>query len=167
MVYSYVTAAGEVGSGTPNAAGGRHFSPLAPKGHKQENNGLLRGILPVSPPVTPPVVGAECVVAGGGIGGVSGGERESVVVVSYKPRGKTGSVSFQEDELTADIHSKLVNPSTIAVLHIVCGSKTGLVYPSLETVGALKMAFGDRVVVVVDACQLRCRLTAVATYTEM
>ena len=143
MVYNYVTAAGEVGSGTPNAAGGRHFSPLAPKGNTQNNNEYLKNILS------------------------SKNGKDSVVVVSFKPRGSDGIVNFQEEKLISDITNKLENSENIVVLHIVCGSKTGLVYPSLKTVKSLKNDFGDRIIIVVDACQLRCQLTAVRTYTEL
>jgi hypothetical protein len=139
VVYSYVTAAGEVGSGTPNASGGKHFSALAPKGHKQENNGLLSGLE---------------------------GEKERIKVVQFKGRGKNGLVNFQEQVLYDDIRSKLGDSENVVVLHIVLGSKTGLVYPSLETVEKLHNEFGDRIVVVVDACQLRCKLHAVAQYTS-
>ena len=136
-MYNYVTAAGEVGSGTPNAAAGRHFSNLAPKGHAQEINSSLSGIL------------------------------SKVEVVSYKPRGKDGYVDFQEEKLIVDIKSKLTKKKNIVILHIVCGSKTGLVYPSLKTVKSLKTEFNERIVVVVDACQLRCRVSAVSEYLRM
>lgn len=140
-MYSYVTAAGEVGSGTPNAAGGRHFSVLAPRGNAQSNNGLLEGI-------------------------TSDG-KERVVVISYQARDSRGCVNFQEEKLIADVRSKLEAKSNFVVLHIVCGSKTGLTYPSIKTVLTLKKEFSNRIVVVVDACQLRCRLSAVAGYAEM
>ena len=136
-MYNYVTAAGEVGSGTPNAAAGRHFSNLSPKGHAQEINSSLSGIL------------------------------SKVEVVSYKPRGKDGYVDFQEEKLIVDIKSKLTKKKNIVILHIVCGSKTGLVYPSLKTVKSLKTEFNERIVVVVDACQLRCRVNAISEYLRM
>ena len=136
-VYNYITAAGEVGSGTPNAAAGRHFSNLSPKGHAQEINGSLTGIL------------------------------SKIEVISFKPRGKDGFVDFQEEKLIVDIKLKLSKKKNIVILHIVCGSKTGLVYPSLKTVKSLKKEFNDRIVVVVDACQLRCRVNAVSEYLRM
>ena len=142
-VFNYVTAAGEVGSGTPNAATGRHFSSLAPRGNHQQNNGLLEQIPPKD----------------------SSGR---VVLVSFKARGDDGLVDFREKELIIDIRLKLLKSDTnIAVLHIVCGSKTGLVYPSLLTAKLLQREFGDRLLVVVDACQLRCRMNAVSKYTDM
>ena len=88
--------------------------------------------------------------------------------MSFKPRNENGSVDFQEEKLMTDMRLKLNQcDENVALLHIVCGSKTGLVYPSLKTVNILQKEFPNRVVVVVDACQLRCRLTAVAKYTKM
>ena len=142
IVYSYVTAAGEVGSGTPNAAGGRHFSTLAPRGNSQPNNGLLDG--------------STC-----------SDEQGKVDVIPYKARDSGGCVDFQEEKLLSDIRSKLEATANFVVLHIVCGSKTGLTYPSIATALALQKEFSKRIVVVVDACQLRCRLSAVARYAEM
>ena len=140
VVYNYVTAAGEVGSGTPNAASGRHFSSLAPRGNHQQNNGLLEQIP----------------------------TRDSVVLVSYKARGKDGMVDFREKELVIDIRLKLLKSDLdIVVLHVVCGSKTGLVYPSLLAVKMLQKEFGVRLVVVVDACQMRSRMNAISKYTDM
>ena len=46
-------------------------------------------------------------------------------------------------------------------MHLVCGSKTGLVYPSLATISLLREEWGSRVLVVADCCQLRCRLETV------
>lgn len=56
--------------------------------------------------------------------------------------------------------------NSVAVLHVVLGSKTGLVYPSLDTISQLRAEFGERLVVVVDACQLRCRLERIREFTD-
>ena len=162
-VYNYVTAAGEVGSGTPSAASGRHFSPLAPRGNHQQNNGLLE-----QSPLAPRGNHQQN-------NGLLEEEQtphrnnhSSVVLVSYKARRGDGSVDFREKDLAIDIRLKLSkSDKNIAVLHIVCGSKTGLVYPSLSTVKMLQTEFGSRLVVVVDACQLRCRMNTVSKYTNM
>ena len=135
-----------MGSGTPSAASGRHFSPLAPRGNHQQNNGLLEQ----SPPHR------------------NNHNHSSVVLVSYRARGVDGSVDFREKDLVIDVRNKLLkSDKNIAVLHIVCGSKTGLVYPSLSTVKMLQIEFGERLVVVVDACQLRCRTNTASKYTDM
>ena len=257
-VYNYVTAAGEVGSGTPNAAGGRHFSPMSPKSshpypilhsvvennddttdddkigsvvssQPQVNNGLLRGW--------------ECMVSeSSNTTNKVGHSDPPIVVVQYKPRTSAGDVDFQEQQLIADIRTKLgprpgssviaseldnrvidadttnnSNGNNVCVLHVVCGSKTGLVCPSQvstllcmhpssypllshpstpfshsspllniyshifslfiplplplslsilfqATIDMLQAEWKDRLIVVIDACQLRCHPHAIARY---
>lgn len=131
-VYNYVTAAGEVGSGTSNAAGLKHFSAISPRrdGKVLEVNKLLDGI----------------------------GEN-IVEVIQYKPRGNDGSINLLEDEIIVDIRNRLNNNDiSVAILHVVVGTKTGIVYPSLDTVSIVEKEFGDRVIIVIDACQLRIKL---------
>ena len=306
-VYNYVTAAGEVGSGTPNAAGGRHFSPMSPKsshpypifrsdvehntdddskrvsapvsGLDAEVGSALGSITSSQPQVNNGLLrGWEC-LAGASAGSTDNKEGRSgnatVVVCQYKPRTSEGNVDFLESQLIADIRSKLgTGPSTsagivasemdgrvkdtnsnsnisnstnnsnnVCVLHVVCGSKTGLVCPSQvvppspssqhphprthntvtfapqhpysrllpstpfpyrqhpypyprlpppssspplpspssplnpfsppfsplnpqATVDLLQSEFGDRLIVVIDACQLRCHPHAVARYVD-
>lgn len=53
------------------------------------------------------------------------------------------------------------NPLLVCLLHLVCGSKTGVVAPSLEFAINLKTTLKQhdqdgRLLVVVDCCQLRC-----------
>jgi hypothetical protein len=50
------------------------------------------------------------------------------------------------------------------LVHIVHGSKTGLVLPHLEEIDALIAKFGDAVSFVVDACQARITTTAIHDY---
>ena len=50
------------------------------------------------------------------------------------------------------------------LVHVVHGSKTGLILPSLEDIDRLKEAHGDRVTFVVDACQARITSPAIADY---
>ena len=51
-----------------------------------------------------------------------------------------------------------------ALVHIVHGSKTGLILPSLADVGRLIAAYGDHATLVVDACQARITGGAVGDY---
>eukprot|EP01036_Dinobryon_divergens_P025179 gene25179-33702_t len=138
-VFNFVLAAGEVGSGTPNASWGRHFSPFAPRGDDQQNGGVLDGL-----------------------------SKDSVELIQLKPRDANGEVAFNEDALIDQVRQVLSKssdesdgPIGVAVVHLVCGSKTGLVYPSLATISLLREEWGPRVLVVADCCQLRCRLSAV------
>ncbi|MCJ8158174.1 hypothetical protein [Sphingomonas sp. LaA6.9] len=50
------------------------------------------------------------------------------------------------------------------VVHVVHGSKTGLVLPSLEHIDALKAKHGDAVSFIVDACQARITTQAIHDY---
>ena len=50
------------------------------------------------------------------------------------------------------------------LIHVVHGSKTGLVLPHLGEIDALIARFGDRVSFVVDACQARITSAAIADY---
>jgi hypothetical protein len=50
------------------------------------------------------------------------------------------------------------------LVHIVHGSKTGLILPSLEDIDRLRAAHGDSVSFVVDACQARITTPAIADY---
>jgi hypothetical protein len=50
------------------------------------------------------------------------------------------------------------------MVHVVHGSKTGLIVPSLDDIDRLRDAHGDAVTVVVDACQARITSPAIADY---
>lgn len=52
------------------------------------------------------------------------------------------------------------------LVHIVHGSKTGLVLPRLDDVDALRARFGEDVAFVVDACQARITAEAIHAYLE-
>lgn len=51
-----------------------------------------------------------------------------------------------------------------ALIHIVHGSKTGLILPSLAHIDALRREFGDAISFVVDACQTRISREMVGAY---
>lgn len=135
-VFNYVVAAGEVGSGTPNAATGKHFSVLSPKGSEQKMNDTLKGL-----------------------------DGDMIETILYKPRSKTGSADFLENEISLSISQKLSqSEGSVAILHLVVASKTGLIYPSMKVIDNLKQLYQDRLLITVDACQLRCRLDIIKEY---
>lgn len=144
-VLNCIVAGGEVGSGTANAAQGKHFSAVSPtlsgigsSGQQQTVGGLVDGIT-----------------------------SESVEIRTFNIRdevtGELRSAKELEAVVTETIWTELsADPLRVCLLHLVCGSKTGVVVPSLEfainLVTSLKTR-GDqdgRVLVVVDCCQLRC-----------
>lgn len=138
QVVNFILASGEVGSGTSKAASGCHFSdtPTFRKDSTVRSGERLVGIAP-----------------------------DSIKVVEYKARDQFGSISLREEDILASIHLHLAqSESSVAILHAVCGSKTGIVYPSMATLRIAKEKFQDRIILVVDACQLRCHLSQVQEY---
>jgi hypothetical protein len=127
-------------SGTAAAAGGKHFSALLPRCES----------LPKF----------DC--------HLDGFDPRSVTVVQFKPRSGAGEALLDDQAIAARVRKDLNSDSTaVAVLHVVCGSKTGLVHPSFDTVRALQEEFYGALIVVVDACQLRCDLRQIQQYTEL
>jgi hypothetical protein len=140
-VYNFVTGANEVGSGTPNASEGKHFSKISPTGVSLTINERLNGL-----------------------------KDNSVELIQYKPRGSNGSVQFRELELIQEVRDKLgmFHGSTVsvAIVHVVLGTKTGLIYPSFTTINKLCQEFGDRIVITIDACQFRCQISYIQQLTS-
>lgn len=125
-VVNIVAAAGEVGSGTAPAAGGRHFSEFTPCG------GLVKN------------------------GEVVADFPASTTVVELKPRNETGQCIDNYDELVMNvIRSQEKTGKPYYVVHAVDGSKTGLRLPSQELLERLQNEFGERLLMVLDACQCR------------
>uniref|UniRef100_A0A0G4G0K1 Orn/DAP/Arg decarboxylase 2 N-terminal domain-containing protein n=1 Tax=Chromera velia CCMP2878 TaxID=1169474 RepID=A0A0G4G0K1_9ALVE len=130
QVVSIVTAAGEVGSGTANASGLRHFSAFAPAGGTQKVGEPIRGV----------------------------GESDlcSVRVECFAPRAKIGSFEPNEDDIETTVKETLEGrKAKVVLLHVVLGSKTGLCYPSMDLVERLQKKHGEQFLCVVDACQMR------------
>ena len=137
-IFNFVTAAGEVGSGTPNAANVRHFSSLKTMGGTQENNGPLLGY-----------------------------DGASVELIEVKPRKIDGSTDFREQETMIAIDTKLQGcPGSVAILHLVLGSKTGLICPSRNFIADMRAKFGSSLMIVADACQLRCTASFIKSLVD-
>jgi hypothetical protein len=56
------------------------------------------------------------------------------------------------------------NPDAHVLVHVVHGSKTGLILPLLEDIDDLVTRHGERMTLVVDACQARITSAAIADY---
>ncbi|CAM9209382.1 unnamed protein product [Chrysoparadoxa australica] len=127
LVTSIMTAAGEVGSGSAGASSGAHFSPCTPSGASAVASETLQGFKP-----------------------------NEVSLLAFPPRDQQGAFDSQEQELVDAAASALAGSThRTALLHVVMGSKTGLCCPSLPAVREMKARHGSRLVVVIDACQLR------------
>lgn len=129
-VTTIVTAAGEVGSGTSNASGGRHFAPLLPV-----SNG---------PPHE--------------IGGSLFADTIKIDIVEEKLRtadGRRHEVDALDDQVAASTAKAIEDGADCVVVHLVVGCKTGQCMPSLQCVESLVATYKESVLVVVDACQGR------------
>ena len=126
-IVNIIVAAGEVGSGTAPAAGGRHFSKYTPLGSTVMSGGMVNDF------------------------------PASTAVVEIKPRLECGNCIEDYDGLVRDAvvkaHAELGDP--FIVLHAVDGSKTGLRMPSKQIILEMKEKLGSRVLFVLDACQCR------------
>ncbi|KAA8498802.1 hypothetical protein FVE85_6387 [Porphyridium purpureum] len=127
-IVNVVVAAGEVGSGTANAAGGKHFSDFVPSGALDtKNNAAVLGFqLPVD-------------------------------VIEVKPRHADGHRIADYDARVYELVALALreNPHTYFVMHAVDGSKTGLRVPSKQVCDQLLDEFPNNVLLTLDACQGR------------
>jgi len=140
-VINIIAAAGEVGSGTAPAAGGRHFSAFPPIGDRVPLDGVAAGFSPTT------------------------------TVVELAPRSSNGRVLTDYDQrvvaavVTAEAEAAAAGEAApFFVLHAVDGSKTGLRVPSVSAIDALRTRLGPRVLLVLDACQCRSDAAELAWY---
>mmetsp|Transcript_16461 Transcript_16461/g.33582 ORF Transcript_16461/g.33582 Transcript_16461/m.33582 type:complete len:673 (-) Transcript_16461:1473-3491(-) len=126
-IVNLVAAAGEVGSGTACAAGGKHFSDLAPLGGPIQLEEAVEGF-----PVP-------------------------VDVIEIRPRDDQGQLRVDYDDETMRIIGRELasEHKVLFIVHAVDGSKTGLRLPSRKLIQRLVDTLGDRVLIVLDACQMR------------
>eukprot|EP00397_Hematodinium_sp_SG-2012_P013095 GEMP01013288.1.p1 GENE.GEMP01013288.1~~GEMP01013288.1.p1 ORF type:complete len:630 (+),score=144.10 GEMP01013288.1:368-2257(+) len=132
-VLSIVCAAGEVGSGTTLAATGRHFSDICPRRGMSVKKGKMVFDLPPNFP-----------------------EPEHVDILLRDQGGVVRSQESLDLEVIHTVESALGDQGfKCVVVHMVTGSKTGHLVPSMETLSLLCKRFGPKVLPVVDACQGR------------
>ena len=132
-VVSLVACAGEVGSGTTEAAMGRFFSKSVPLGG---NRVAMGQELPALHDLA---------------------DMDAIDLVARGGAGTNGAPLENYDELVESEARKALaaDPAAVVVLHTVAGSKTGLRLPSPDVAARLREEFGERVVSVLDACQMR------------
>ena len=127
----------ETGSGVPEAVQGRHFAPCTASGQVVEKGGAVEGF--------PPGLSLVSVALRDGHGA---------------PRAPEAVARDCETAITAAAERGRV------VLHAIDGSKTGLAAPGLLALDLLAERFGERLDIVVDACQLRIEPALVRRYLE-
>ncbi len=125
----------EVGSGCIHSAAGNYFASETPLGHSCQAGEPIAGLPPIILGDFPVRDEAGTAFDSGHISGAMSGRIEAALAGGQHP-----------------------------LIHIVHGSKTGLVLPHLDDIDALSERFGDRVSYVVDACQARITSDAIADY---
>jgi hypothetical protein len=127
----------EVGSGCVHSASGLHFANTTPLGLKTVPGD------PIDPDVS-----------------------NMVRLIDIGIRNGKGQVIESEDILLAigAAAEAAIVGQRHPLIHVVHGSKTGLVLPSLAHIDALRRRFGNRISFVVDACQARISRDMVTAY---
>ncbi|RLN72480.1 hypothetical protein BBJ28_00001050 [Nothophytophthora sp. Chile5] len=127
-VTSIISAGGEIGRGSSSASGGRHFSELTPSGEPATPGESLRKF-----------------------------PSNLVDVVTLPARDEHGNIN-DINERVHDQVLQMLGPSGkggVVLLHVVVGAKTGYACPAMPAVDALALQYPNRLLVVVDACQMR------------
>ncbi|ETP47423.1 hypothetical protein F442_06553 [Phytophthora nicotianae P10297] len=125
-VTSIITAGSEIGRGSKIASGGKHFSNLTPSGEAGTAGQPLRKF---------PI--------------------DLVDVVTIPARDDNGDINLIDDDVRELVHERLDRGGGVVLLHVVVGTKTGYACPSMPMVDALAVQYPNRLLVVVDACQMR------------
>jgi hypothetical protein len=136
-IHNVLLGADEVGSGCIQSAHGRFFAEVTARGE----------------PVTP----GQC---------VAGLERVSLADVPVRC---AEGLARSSGEIAEDIVREIALASgqgRHTLVHVVHGSKTGLILPELPEIDALLAAYGDHVSLVVDACQARITSEALHAYLD-
>ena len=136
-IVNHLLGADEIGSGCPQSAAGRYFAKETALGIAVQPGDAVEGL--------PAIALADCAV-----------RREN---------GLAHDSAFLREAKHHSITAALAKDQ-FPLLHIVHGSKTGLVLPHLDDVDWLRTKFGADLTFVVDACQARITTEAIHAYLE-
>lgn len=139
-IHNIILGADEVGSGILDAAKGKYFSELTPSNKKVKKGQLIEGFDP---------------------------DRITTAFVSI--RNQNGSVvsdSDLEENFEKEIEYGLTQGKK-PLLHIIHSSKTGLILPEWSAFLKLRNKYGDKIDIVVDACQARISILSVNRYLSL
>jgi hypothetical protein len=134
-ISNLLLGADEVGSGCVHSAAGRYFAQETALGVKVEPGQPVEGMV-------------------------------AVQMGDFPVRDALGT-AFDGPAIAAQMWPRIAEAIACdfhPLVHIVHGSKTGLVLPHLDEIDALIARFGDRVSFVVDACQARITTGAIHDY---
>ena len=132
-----IVGSGELGSGTANAVVGKHFSSISPMYNNQMNNQYITGI-----------------------------SSDDIELISIPVRNNVGNILSMyeiQDTIASKLELGMIKvPDRICILHMVCGTKTGIIAPSLEFIYAMQTIYQERLIVVADCCQTRFNLSYIS-----
>lgn len=127
----------ETGSGVPDAVQGCHFAACTAAGVAVEKGGTVEGFPP-------------------------GLSMASIALRAADGQPRAPNLIAADCEAAIEV----AVGSGHAVLHAIDGSKTGLAAPHLLALDLLAERFGDRLDIVIDACQLRVEPQTIRLYLE-
>ncbi len=136
-VHNMLLGADEVGSGCIHSAHGRYFAQETALGFAVTPKQIVEGMGDVSLTDIP----LRC---------LEGKVRSTAAITEH----------VRQEMDVAEMDGRQ------ALLHIVHGSKTGLILPSLEDIDALHAEYHDRLSLVIDACQARITADAIGEYLQ-
>ena len=134
-IHNVLLGADEVGSGCILSANGQYFAAQTALGIPTDKGTPVPGLPPVS-------------------------------LTEISVRNGFGD-AFDSAVIVAGMHSEIeraLEQGKFPLLHVVHGSKTGLILPHLDDIDALITRYGDAIGFVVDACQARITSPAVGAY---
>jgi hypothetical protein len=136
-MHNILLGADEVGSGCIHSAAGRYFAKSTALGAPTEPGAPVEGL-------------------------------ENVTLADVPLRCPDGRARSSAS-IRADFESQLATAreqGRHAVVHVVHGSKTGMIAPALDDLDALSREWGEHATFVVDACQARISSKALSAYLE-
>lgn len=136
-VTNILLGADEVGSGCLLASAGRHFA----------SEGAVRPVL----------------AKGAAVAGLDATERADLPV---RDAGGAPLAPAAVAQAVAAVAQRAIAAGRHVLVHVVHGSKTGLVLPGLAEIDALRARYGADLTFVVDACQVRLDGCAIRAYLE-
>ncbi len=136
-VHNILLGADEVGSGCIHSAHGAYFAGETALGFSSKAGEPVKGLGPVT--------------------------------LTEMPVRCNGGIAHDSQAITQQMRTAIdtaLEQGQHPLVHIVHGSKTGLIMPHMDDVDALIDCYGDKVSFVVDACQARITTDAIADYLK-
>ena len=137
--HNLLLGADEVGSGCIYSAFGQYFAESTALGHRTTPGAPVPGL---------------------------GETHVEMLDIPVRDAGGRARASAEIAAAIGDAAGKARAAGRHALVHVVHGSKTGLILPALADIDALRREHGESISFVVDACQARITTPAIADYLE-